>query len=136
MKKIERSEIPEGEWFLGTKEMILKANKAGLDGKDYFYRTPVLTIAFNLGAKGIDLSSAPIVTGWRLGKAPESFVSVNYRDNVSEPGLSLMAIEGEKEHWSAGFINDRPKYTYTGILSGTGSDDEPCILAFEAESWD
>ena len=118
-----------------TKEMILKANKAGLDGKDYFYHTPVLTVAFNLGAKGIDLSIAPVVKGWRLGKAPETFVSGNYRDNIAEPGLSLMALEGEKEHWSAAFITDRPKYNYEGILSGKGSDDEPCILAFAAENW-
>jgi hypothetical protein len=119
-----------------TREQILEANKAGLNGYDWSYWTPSLQIAFNLGAKGVDLSTAPVVKGWRKGKAPETFVSRNYRDDISEPGLSLMALDGQPAHWSDAFISDRKVYQYTGILSGTGSDDEPCILAFEAECLD
>lgn len=118
-----------------TEKQIRWANKLGLDDPNGFdsFRTPVLQLAYDLGQNGINLQDAPVVKGWRSGKAPESFISYNYRDGHKEPGLSLMAINGNQEHWSAGFIADRGKFEYTGILSGTGSDDEPCILSTDAE---
>lgn len=123
------------------REEILKANTAGLKhretGNFWSYYTPTLQMAYNLGQKGIYLSEAPVVSGWRVGKAPESYISRNYRDDLSEPGLSLMAIyDHEVNAASALFIDNRKSYTYTGILSGTGSDGEPCILCFEAENLD
>jgi hypothetical protein len=119
-----------------TVQQILTANKAGLDGKFYMYRTPVLQAAFDLGADGVDLANAPVVTGYRYGKASDEFISYNYANGTKEPGLSLAAVEGEKEIGSAMWFADRQKYTYTGILSGKGSDGEPVILALDAECWD
>jgi len=115
---------------------ILKANKAGLAGNFLMYRTPVLQAAFDIGAAGVDLSNAPVVTGYRYGSAPEGFVSYNYLDNKPELGLSLAAMDGQKEIGSAMWFADREKFEYTGILCGKGSDGEPLILCLQAECWD
>jgi hypothetical protein len=119
-----------------TREKILQANKAGLDQDFRSYHTPVLMVAHTLGYLGIDLSDAPIVRGYRYGRAPQSFISQNYQDNTAEHGLSLAALDGGEECWSVMWVGDRKKYYYTGILSDTGSDGEPLILCLEAEDWD
>jgi hypothetical protein len=117
-------------------EDIRAANRAGLNGEFRSYYTPVLMVACQLGENGISLKDAPVVTGYRYGKAPESFISQNAAAGTSEHGLSLAALEGEREIASAMWFAGREKYTYTGILAGTGSDDEPIILCTDAEYWD
>ena len=120
------------------KNSILKANKLGLSGKyDYaMYHTPVLQSAFNLGVDGVDLSDAPVVTGYRYGAAPDGYISYNYSDQKTEIGLSLAALNGQKEIGSAMWFADRPVFEYTGLLCGKGSDGEPMILCFDAKNWD
>jgi len=115
-----------------TKEQILIANKEGLNGEYVGYYTPILKVAYNLGCKGVDLSNNAIVSGFRYGKAPESFVSFNYAENFCENGLSIYT---EKSVVRSEFLN-RERFEYTGLFSGTGSDDEVLILCFDAENLD
>jgi len=119
-----------------TRDDILNANRYGLKQVYTSFWTPVLEVAYLLGYEGVDLTDAPVVTGYRYGSAPEMFVSNNYRDNVSEKGLSLAAINGQNEVGSSVWFSDRKKHEYTGVLSGTGSDGEPVILCFDAENLD
>jgi hypothetical protein len=123
--------------MLVTVDKLIKANQYGLEGGEASYYTPVLEIAARIGNIGIDLSRQPIVSGRRYGKAPETYISHNYRDDSSERGLSLMALDGHKDHWSIMTMSDRPVFNYTGILLPyTGSDDEPLILCLDAEDLD
>lgn len=109
---------------------IRRANKIGLNNPDMIasFHTPILSVSFQMGQDGIDLSSAPIVSGKRYGKAPESGISQNYADGVAEAGLSLANIDGERECSSVIWFRDREVFSYTGILTGRGSDGEPVIL--------
>ena len=119
------------------KGKISDINKLGSENKDEYlsFHTPVLQIAYDLGQKGIDLSKQPVVTGYRYGKAPNSFISQNYRDQTSEFGLSMAAIEGGKEVGSSVWFSGK-KYKYSGILLPyKGSDGENLILALDAENW-
>ena len=115
-----------------TKEQILKANEVGLKGAFVSYYTPVLQTAYNLGYERIDLRDAEVISAFRFGKAPETFVSWNYTENRLEDGLSVYT---EKSVIRNEFL-DREKYEYTGIVSGTGSDGEKVILCFEADNLD
>jgi len=112
---------------------ILEANKNGLNNEMYSYYTPVLNAAKIIGERGIDLSNCPIVTGKRYGKAPESFLSQNYRDNTSELGLSC--YYGDDKIRSE-FL-ERKEYNYKGLLLPfKGSDGESLILCLDAEYLD
>lgn len=118
-------------------ENILKANKYGMNWTGGEYRTPILQEAMIYGMNGVDLSSCPVVKGYRYGKAPDSGISYNYRDEKSERGLSLAGLENGKEVGSSMFFNDRKIYCYEGILlPKKGSDGEPLILAFNFEMFD
>jgi len=56
-------------------------------------------------------------------------LSYNYRDQVSERGLSLANLEGEDEVGSSMFFKDRGLVQVSGVLlPKTGSDGEPLIL--------
>jgi len=123
-----------------SRERILKANQAGLKDRETdrwrsFY-TPTLQVAYNLGQAGRDLSNAPEVRGYRYGPAPQSFISQNWRDDRSEHGLSLAALDGQEETWSAMFVWHRNVFYYSGLLVGRGADGEPVILCYEAEDYD
>ena len=113
-----------------------EANAAGLrhkeTGDQWFYYTPSLQIAYDLGRNSVSLQDVDPITTFRFGKAPENFVSWNYRDNVSEGGLSVYT---EKSVIRAEFA-DRKRYTYEGIPVGQGSDGEVLILAFDAPNLD
>ena len=123
-----------------TIEKIKSANRAVLaDAKDGDYRayyTPVLQVAYTLGCNNVNLKDAQVVTGYRYGKAPQTFISQNYRDDIAEHGLSLAAIDGECAIGSSIFFCNRKIYSYTGVLSGTGADGEPLILCLDAEDMD
>lgn len=118
------------------REEILKANTEGFNATYYqSYHTPILQIAFDCGQKGIDLSTAKEITGYRYGQAPQSYVSFNSREQISEKGLSLAAIENEKEVGSSVWFSGE-KHIYSGILLPyKGSDGENLILAYDAENW-
>lgn len=113
-----------------------KANAAGLrhreSGNRWGYYTATLRIAYNLGLDGISLQDAEEVEAFRFGKAPENFVSWNYRDNVPEKGLSVYT-DGDVVRSE---FADRKVYTYRGLAAGRGGDDELLILAFDAENLD
>lgn len=121
-----------------NRENIIEANVYGLnvgwEGGSYY--TPILEMARTLGCDGIDLRKAKVVTGYRYGKASEFGISQNYRDNISEKGLSLAALKGKKEIGSSMWFSDREKYEYTGIYVTKGSDGEPIILPFGFEVFD
>lgn len=115
-----------------TADDIRTANKEGLESPASFwdYRTPTLSVALDLGRRGISIQDAPIVTGIRYGKAPESGISHNYRDDISERGLSIAQLAGEKEIGSTMWFAERKECQYTGILLPyKGSDGEALILA-------
>ena len=118
---------------------ILNANKAGLDNPDSFwsYRTPVLQVAYELGTKGVDLSDAQDVTGYRYGAVPAHGLSHNYRDDRSERGLSLVAINGHKPVASVVWFCDRKRVRVSGLLLPyRGSDGEPLVLPYCVEYLD
>jgi len=123
------------------RDIYLKVNKMGMEHKktqNYvsFY-TPALDVAYELGHKGIDLSKQPDVIGYRYGKHPPTGISQNYRDKMSEKGLSLSNLEGEDEVGSSIFFKDRKKYKYNGLLLPyKGSDGENLILPYDLELWD
>ena len=119
-----------------NRDTILTANRAGLNDKETgdwtSYYTPLLVVAYNYGQAGVDLTQQPDVSGYRLGNVPESGLSRNHAADRTEKGLSLMALDGQPDHWSAAFIpGDRPRVAVSGMLSpDTGSDDEPLVLAY------
>ncbi len=82
-----------------SRESILHHNKLGLLHPDsfWFFYTPIHQLAYELGTKQIDLSKQNDVTGFRYGKSPESGISHNYRDDVSEKGLSLSHLKNEPQ---------------------------------------
>jgi len=117
-----------------TEEDIKSANLAGLRHKDsettyWSYYTPLLQVSYDYGHNGIDLTEEPVVTGFRYGDPSDSGLSYNYRDQVSERGLSLANLEGEDEVGSSMFFKDRGLVQVSGVLlPKTGSDGEPLIL--------
>lgn len=119
-----------------TRDQILEANAAGLrhatTGDFWSYYTATLQVAYNLGSKKISLENAETITAFRYGKAPEKFISFNYADQKSENGLSVYT---EKSIIRSEFLG-REKYTYTGLVSGIGSDGELLILCFDADYLD
>ena len=119
-----------------NKNQYLAANKAGLqDGESGFasYYSPALQLAYNLGCKGIDLSSRPMVTGYRYGEVPETGISWNHADGRAERGVSLISIDAPRtDTLNANLMGNRPLVEVKGILlPTTGSDGEPLILALD-----
>ena len=120
-------------------DSILSVNKYGMENPNGFdsFRTPIHQMAYELGQSGVDLSKQPVVKGWRRGKPPESGISSNYRDDISERGLSLMAIDNGKPGFSEMFMGDREKYNVEGILlPKKGSDNENLVLPFGFDNFD
>jgi hypothetical protein len=119
-----------------TAEQYKKANAAGLKhrttGDFWSYYTPSLQIAYNLGLDGVSIQDVEPIIAFRFGKAPENFISWNYRDNAPEKGLSVYTensiVRGE--------FTDRKKYEYAGLPVAKGGDGEILILAFDAENND
>jgi hypothetical protein len=121
-----------------TREDIIKANAYGLNHRDSLasYRTPVLMCALLWGQKGIDLSSAPTVSGWRYGENVTG-ISHNYREDVSEYGLSLAALDGETACGSEVWFAERDIVRCQGVLlPKKGSDGEPLVLPIGGEDLD
>jgi len=124
-----------------TRRLILSINKAGLkhyeSDRYWSYHTPILQVAYNLGHRGIDLSIQPDVIGWRAGKSPQCGISTNYRENISEYGLSMLYINDEPICPSMIWFAERKRYEYKGLLLPyLGSDDEPLILPYGFEVMD
>jgi len=118
---------------------IQEVNRRGLRDRECCesYYTPVLQVAFDAGQKGIDITSAPVVSGIRYGKSPESGLSNNYSADRSERGLSLSRLDGQKEIGSSVWFGDRKQYSYHGVLLPyRGSDGEPLILPLHVEYLD
>lgn len=119
-----------------TEQQYKDANKSGLKhrstGDFWSYYTPSLQIAYNLGVEGISIQDVEPIIAFRFGKAPESFISFNYRDSTSENGLSVYTdssiIRSE--------FSDRSKFEYVGLPVGNGGDGELLILAFDADNLD
>jgi hypothetical protein len=125
-----------------TETDIKDANAAGLRHVDtdiyWSYHTPTLETAYVLGREyGLSLEGAPVVTGQRFGKPPESGISRNHADDTAELGLSLAGLGDEIEYglWSGAM--GKELVTVTGVLvPETGSDGEPLILMTGLENFD
>ena len=95
--------------------------------------TPRLEMAYNLGYEGIGVDFDNIVSGYRYGKCPEH-ESINFADNRKEHGVSLAALDGQKEVGSSVWFCDREKVSVNGLLiSATGSDGEPLIIPLDMD---
>lgn len=93
--------------------------------------TPRLEMAYNLGYHGIDLDFDKVVKGYRYGDCPER-ESWNFLDNCKEYGVSLAALEEQKEVGSTMWFSDRRKVIVSGLLIGCkGSDGEPLIIPLD-----
>jgi hypothetical protein len=119
-----------------TEKQYKDANAAGLrhrtTGDFWSYYTATLQVAYNLGLDGVSIQDVKPITAFRFGKAPEKFVSWNYRDSTPEKGLSVYT---DKSVVRCEFM-DRKRYEYTGLPVATGGDGEVLILAFEAKYLD
>jgi len=121
-----------------TERDIRTANAEGLKlraaGYDYpgDRHTAILSIALYLGFEGVSLADAPVVSGYRYGNVPYSGISYNFRDGLSERGLSMAQLDGAKECASCIFIGDRPEVRVSGVLLPyTGSDGEALVLPID-----
>lgn len=95
--------------------------------------TPRLEMAYNLGYYGIGVDFENIVSGYRYGESPEH-ESWNYAENRKEHGVSLAALEGQKEVGSSMWFTDRERVAVSGLLiDETGSDGEPLIIPLDME---
>lgn len=92
-----------------------------------------LLLAYLAGTRAFPLRQ---VIGWRYGPLPALGYSTNYRDQVAEQGVSLMAL-GEPDDGDdatdgtfALFNSGRPIHRIRGYLSPfRGSDGEPLVFA-------
>jgi hypothetical protein len=101
---------------------------------DSYFFNDVLNLFFEAGKSGRTIP--PYVTGWRYGNIPACGKSYNYRDQRPEPGVSLMAIDGDEMQPTDGisimFIaaQNRPVVKVSGWLHfKRGSDGEPCLVS-------
>ena len=103
------------------------------DGNYCAWYTPRLEMAYNLGYDGIEVDFENIVRGYRYGECPQH-ESFNYADNTNEHGVSLAALDGQKEIGSSVWFCDREKVNVSGLLiNETGSDGEPLIIPLDME---
>ncbi len=79
----------------------------------------------------------------RFGKLPKGGVSVNHRDNIAEPGVSVykaykltdryvVDLAGVDSGSALFIIGTAQMYEVTGTMVGTGSDGEPCLADCKA----
>jgi hypothetical protein len=98
-----------------------------------FVENPVLYSFWQEGFLGHDIPRW--VTGWRYGHIPESGYSRNYRDDYSEPGVSVMSVEGMPDRGSKSyemFNGGQEKVEVAGWLLGRhGSDGEYMLIGAE-----
>lgn len=107
--------------------------KHASNGNYCSWYTPRLEMAYNLGYDGIEVDFENIVRGYRYGVCPK-YNSFNYAENRKELGVSLAAIDGQKEVGSSIWFCDRDKVNVTGILIGEkGSDGEPLIIPLDMD---
>lgn len=125
---------------------IIRVNKQAIESGPTLksYDTPIYKVAQGAGFDKIDLSTQPDVWALRYGSAPESGISQNYADDISERGLSVFKVFGDNEFVPNNtglryeyFFGDRPVYGYKGmLLPYRGSDGEPLILPYHFNDWD
>ena len=117
-----------------TEQHIRDAHAAGVKhaGTEtiWSYYTTVLQLAYNAGWSGVALG--PVVDCTRYGRLPSSGCSHNYRDDLSEGGVSCVSA-GDDTDGSAGakmFMADRKLVGFRGVLlvDKRGSDGEPLVL--------
>ena len=109
---------------------------AGTGDMRYWY-TRSIDKAYLMGYEGHEIDFTDIVSGYRYGDIPEGGVSFNYLDDMFEKGLSLAAVDGEKEVGSSMWFYDREKVKVSGIrLPFKGSDGETLILPLGIEQYD
>lgn len=95
--------------------------------------TPRLEMAYRLGHKGIGVDFDKAVRGYRYGACPRH-ASRNYATDTLEAGVSLAALEGEKEAGSSIWFADREKERAEGLLiEERGSDGEPLIIPLDMD---
>lgn len=119
------------EWGHNLNRFLSAAQHGDADLPPY-YDDPedIGALAFESGFKGLD---KPIfVTAFRIGEIPKSGRSTDFREQQSEPGVSVLNVEGEKEGHAGTFemFNPGNKIKVAGWLHyKTGSDGEPLLLA-------
>lgn len=93
--------------------------------------TPRLEMAYLLGYEGIRVDFDNMVSGYRYGECPER-ESWNYAEDRKEVGVSLAALDGDKEVGSSIWFCDRERVSVTGLLiDAKGSDGEPLIIPLD-----
>ncbi|MBO4498779.1 MAG: hypothetical protein J5732_00805 [Bacteroidaceae bacterium] len=123
MKEITQIELIKRAYNLGTKDCK--------DGGYTSFYTPRLQLAYNLGYSNIPVDFDNVVSGYRYGECPER-ASWNYASNTWEDGVSLAALDGEKEVGSSVWFADREKVQVRGLLiASKGSDGEPLVVPLD-----
>jgi hypothetical protein len=90
-----------------------------------------LAVFFDAGFAGAKMPAW--VTGWRLGSVPACGFSYNFRDNVREYGVSMMAVDGSDatpDGTFEMFNKGRARVRVAGwlVTHKTGSDGEPMLV--------
>lgn len=125
------AKLTDNEMISLYKKAYELGKKHAASGNYKCWYTPRLEIAYLNGFEGISIDFDRVVTGYRFGECPK-YSSFNYRDNQKENGVSLAALDGQKEVGSTMFFEDRKKVTVKGLLIGTkGSDGEPLVLPLD-----
>lgn len=107
--------------------------KHAQNGNFASWYTPRLQMAYELGYEGIGVDFDNIISGYRFGACPEH-ESFNYAEGRKEWGVSLAAVDGQKEVGSTMWFSDRKKVNVKGLLiDATGSDGEPLIIPLDMD---
>lgn len=123
-----------------TSEQIALLKKAYDMGAEHaaagYYKswyTTRLDMAYKLGHEGIKVDFDHVVSCYRYGSIPTR-CSRNYMDDRLEIGVSIAAIEGEKETPSCIWFQDRDIVKFKALLIGeTGSDGERLVIPLDMD---
>lgn len=121
--------------------MYKKAYRLGqVDAANNDYQcwsTACLDVAYTLGRDGKEINFDDVVKCNRAGNIPFGGVSYNFRDQLSENGLSVLNVIGENEVGSSVWFADRKEIEVEGIrLPYKGSDGETLVLPLNIEQFD
>lgn len=131
--KIETNDMEKQEQIKYLRKAYDLGKRHAENGNLTSWYTPRLQMAYDLGYEGISVDFDNVVSGYRYGECPKR-ESWNYADDCKEHGVSLAALDGDKEVGSSVWFADRKKVSVEGLLIGEkGSDGEVLIIPLDMD---